>query len=74
MPDFSKQSLVLATPKILRARNMVEFRAIEVEPGGVADRIDAVRPRPIACWSRSNTRRFGGQTPQIKVDLLNAQG
>src|SRR6186997_987105 len=32
VPDFSKQSLVLSTPKVLRARNMIEFRAIESNP------------------------------------------
>ena len=32
VPDFSKQTLVLSTPKILRARNMIEFRAIEANP------------------------------------------
>src|SRR5688572_8008591 len=32
VPDLSKQALVLSTPKILRARNMVELRAVESNP------------------------------------------
>ena len=73
VPDFSKQSLVLATPKILRARNMIEFRAIEANPSasptastrfGATDRVLV----EIECQA------LGGQTPQIKVDLLNAKG
>lgn len=73
VPDFSQQSLVLATPKILRARNMIEFRAIESNPSA----------SPTASTRLSATDRVlveieyqapGGQTPQIKVDLLNAKG
>ncbi|MBY0493092.1 MAG: VWA domain-containing protein [Cyanobacteria bacterium] len=73
IPDFTRQPLVLATPKILRARNMVEFRAIEANPSA----------------SPTATTRFGatdrilvelevqapdGVTPQVKIDLLNAKG
>ena len=73
VPDFSKDTLVLATPKILRARNMLEFRAIEANPAA----------------SPTATTRFGptdrilieldvqapeGAAPQVKVDLLNAKG
>ena len=73
VPDFTKQSLVLATPKVLRARNMVEFRAIESNPAA----------SPTASTRFTGTDRviveieyqaFGGQTPEIKVDLLNAKG
>jgi VWFA-related protein len=73
VPDFSKQLLVLATPKILRARNMIEFRAIESNPSA----------SPTASTRLSGSDRvlveieyqaLGGQTPQIKVDLLNAKG
>jgi len=72
VPDFSTQTLVLSTPKVLRARNMMEFRAIESNPSATAT---------------ASTRFAGtdrvlveieyhavGQTPQIKVDLLNAKG
>jgi hypothetical protein len=73
VPDLAKQTLVLATPRFLRARNMIEFRAIESNPNasptastrfGPADRvlveIEAQAP--------------AGETPQIQVELLNAQG
>jgi VWFA-related protein len=73
VPDFSKQLLVLATPKILRARNVIELRAIEANP----------EPSPTASTRFSGTdhvlvdveyQALGGQTPEIKVDLLNAKG
>jgi len=73
VPDFSKQSLVLSTPKILRARNMVEFRAIEANATasataatrfGATDRILV----EIECEAPS------GQNPNIKVELMNAKG
>ncbi len=73
VPDFTKQTLVLATPKILRAKNMVEFRAIESNPAA----------SPTASTRFTGTDRviveieyqaLGGQTPEIKVDLLNAKG
>jgi VWFA-related protein len=73
IPDFSKQPIVLSTPRFLRARNMVEFRAIEANPNasptastrfGPTDRvlveIEAQAPE--------------GQTPAITVELLNAKG
>jgi hypothetical protein len=73
VPDFSKQALVLATPKILRGRNMVEFRAIEANPSasptaaktfGPSDRVMV----EIEC-------QCPGDAPaQLKVDLLNAKG
>jgi hypothetical protein len=73
VPDLSKQALVLSTPKILRARNMIEFRAIEANPEapptastqfGRTDRVLV----EIECQAPS------GETPQIKVELLNAKG
>jgi len=73
VPDYSKQLLVLATPKILRGRNMVEFRAIESNPQasptastrfGATDRV----------LVEIEYQALGGQTPEIKVDLLNAKG
>ena len=73
VPDFSKQQLVLATPKLLRARSVIEQRAIEANP-------DA---SPTAATRFSGTDRvlvdveyqsLGGQTPEIKIDLLNAKG
>jgi VWFA-related protein len=73
VPDFSKQPVVLSTPKILRAKNMVEFRAIEANPSasptastrfGATDRIMV----DIECKTPP------GQTAELKVDLLNAKG
>jgi hypothetical protein len=64
---------VLATPKILRARNILELRAIESNPAAT----------PTAATRFSATDRVlveieaqapAGTTPQIKVDLLNAKG
>ena len=72
-PDLSKQTLVLSTPKFLRARNMIEFRAIEANPTasptastrfGATDRV----------LVEIEYQALGGQTPQIKVELLNAKG
>jgi VWFA-related protein len=73
VPDFSKQAVVLATPKILRAKNMLELRAIEANPAA----------SPTATTRFAATDRIlveiesqvpEGETPQIKVDLLNAKG
>lgn len=73
VPDFSKQSLVLSTPRILRAKNMIEFRAIEANPAasatastrfGGTDRILV----EIECQAPA------GQPAEIKVELLNAKG
>ncbi len=73
VPDLTKQSLVLATPKILRARNMVEFRAIESNPAAspTASTRLAATDRVLV---EIEYQALGGQTPQIKVDLLNAKG
>jgi VWFA-related protein len=72
VPDFSKQSLVLSTPKVLRARNMIEFRAVESNPAAsptASTRLAATDRVLIDIEYQSI-----GQTPQIKVDLLNAKG
>ncbi|MBM3806904.1 MAG: VWA domain-containing protein [Acidimicrobiia bacterium] len=70
--DLSKQPIVLATPKILRAKNMVEFRAIEANPSA----------SPTAATRFSATDRVlvdielqaPAGAPQLKVDLLNSRG
>ena len=73
VPDFSKQAIVLATPKILRAKNIIELRSIEANP----------LASPTAATRFTATDRVlveiegqapAGTTPQIKVDLLNAKG
>jgi hypothetical protein len=73
IPDLTTQTLVLATPRFLRARNMIEFRAIESNPAasptastrfGPADRV----------LVEIETQSPGGEAPQITVELLNAKG
>lgn len=73
IPDLSKQPLVLATPKILRARNMIEFRAIEAN----------AQASPTAAKTLNATDRVlidvecqspDGAAPKLTVDLLNQKG
>jgi hypothetical protein len=73
VPDATKLPVVLATPRFLRARNMIEFRAIEANPNA----------SPTASTRFGPTDRVlveleaqvpDGQTPKLKVDLLNAKG
>jgi VWFA-related protein len=72
VPDL-RLPLVLATPRFLRARNMVEFRAIESNP----------EASPAASTRFNATDRVlleiecqvpDEQLPVITVDLLNAKG
>jgi hypothetical protein len=73
VPDLSQESLVLTTPKILRARNMLEMRAIEANPN--ASPTASTRFTPLdRVLVEIDYQALGGQTPQIKVDLLNAKG
>lgn len=73
VPDLSKSSIVLATPRFLRARNMIELRAIEANPS----------PSPTALNRFAATERVlveiecaapEGDQPQVKIDLLTAKG
>ena len=71
IPDLTKQSLVLSTPRFLRARNMIEFRAIEANPNAA----------PVAAMRFGATDRVlveieasSDEPRTIKVDLLNAKG
>jgi hypothetical protein len=73
VPDFTTQTLVLTTPKILRARNMVEFRAIEANPAAsptAATRFGATDRVMVDIEVQAPS----GVSPQLKVDLLNAKG
>ena len=73
VPDLSGQSLVLSTPKILRAKNMVELRAIEANPTAsptASTRFGATDRVLVEIEGQAPP----GQTPQIKIDLLNAKG
>jgi VWFA-related protein len=73
VPDLSKSAIVLATPRFLRARNMIELRAIEANPS----------PSPTALNRFAATERVlveiectapEGDQPQVKFDLLTAKG
>ncbi|MEY4636552.1 MAG: hypothetical protein RJA55_2350 [Acidobacteriota bacterium] len=73
VPDLSKSALVLATPRFLRARNMIELRAIEANPSA----------SPTASTRFTATERVlleialdapAGDAARIKVELLDAKG
>jgi len=73
VPDLTKQAIVLATPKILRARNMLELRALEANATAAPTASTKFGPTDrvlveIECQAQDGLR------PQIKVDLLNARG
>jgi VWFA-related protein len=72
VPDL-RLPLVLATPRLLRARNMVEFRAIEANPEASPTASTRFTPTDrvlleIECQVPDE------QIPVITVDLLNAKG
>lgn len=73
VPDFSQQLLVLSTPKILRAKNMIELRAIEANPSASATASTRFGPTD-RVLVELDVRAPEGQTPQLKVELLNAKG
>ncbi|MDP2322124.1 MAG: VWA domain-containing protein [Acidobacteriota bacterium] len=73
VPDLSKSAIVLATPRFLRARNMIELRAIEANPSA----------SPTATTRFTATERVlveiavdspAGDAAQVKVELLDAKG
>jgi len=73
IPDFSTQPLVLATPKILRGKNLLEYRAIEANPSASPTAATRFGPTDrvlieIECQAEA------GVNPVVKVDLLNAKG
>jgi VWFA-related protein len=73
VPDFTRQPLVLSTPRFLRARNMIEFRAIEANP--IAAPVAAMRFGPSdRVLVEIEARGADTVPPSIKVDLLNAKG
>ncbi|OFW40931.1 MAG: hypothetical protein A3J29_22805 [Acidobacteria bacterium RIFCSPLOWO2_12_FULL_67_14b] len=72
VPAHSTEPIVLSTPRFLRARNMIELRAIEANPAAVPTAATRFRPSDrvlleIECEAP-------GLTPAIKVELLNAKG
>ena len=73
VPDLDKPPLVLATPRLLRARNMIELRAIEANPNASPTAATRFGPMDrllieIECHSRTE------EVPQLKVELLNGGG
>ena len=73
VPALADEPLTLSTPRFLRARSMIEFRAIEANPA----------PSPAASARfRRNDRVLvdvechapDGLAPEVKVDLLNGKG
>ena len=73
IPDFSKQPLVLSTPRFLRARNMLEFRALEANPNASPTASTRFGPTD-RVLVELEAQAPDGQSPSIKVDLLNARG
>ena len=73
VPDFSRQPLVLSTPRFLRARNMVEFRAIEANPNASPTASTRFGPTDrVIVEIEAQTPE--GRAPNVTVDLLNARG
>ena len=73
IPALSNEPIVLATPRFLRARSMIELRAIEANQAPAPTAATRFRPSDrvlveIDCWTAPGT------TPVIKVELLNAKG
>ena len=73
VPDLAKQTLVLSTPRFLRARNMIEFRAIDSNPNASPTASTRFGPTD-RVLVELETQAAAGETPQIKVELLNAKG
>ena len=73
VPDLTRQTLVLATPRFLRARNMLEFRAIESNPNASPTAATQFGPTD-RVLVEIEAQAPGGETPQIQVELLNAKG
>src|SRR5688500_13633115 len=71
IPDLTKQTLVLATPRFLRARNMLEFRAIESNPAASPTASTRFGPTD-RVLVEIEAQSPGGDAPQITVELLNA--
>lgn len=73
IPALSNEPIVLSTPRFLRARNMIELRAIEANTTPAPTAATRFRPSDrvlveIECATAPGT------TPVIKVELLNAKG
>jgi VWFA-related protein len=73
VPDLDKPPIVLATPRLLRARNMIELRAIEANPDAAPTAATRFTPTDrllveIECRARTE------EVPLLKVELLSGSG
>ncbi len=73
VPAFGEATLALATPRFLRARSVLEQRAIEANPSPAPTAANRFRPSErvfvdVECYA------IGETTPDIKVELLNGKG
>lgn len=73
IPDLTKSRVVLSTPRFLRARNMIEFRAIEANPEAAPTASTRFGPTD-RVLVELDAQAPDGQTPAITVELLNAKG
>ena len=73
VPDSTKHTVALSTPRFLRARNMIEFRAIEANPNAAPTASTRFGPTD-RVLVELEVKVPDGQTPALKVDLLNAKG
>lgn len=73
VPSFASPALALSTPRFLRARSMLELRAIEADPAPVPAASNRFRPTErvllqVSCYGS------GDLAPGVTVDLLNGKG
>jgi VWFA-related protein len=73
VPDLRSKPLVLSTPRFLRARNMIEFRAIEANANAAPTAATRFTPTD-RVLVELEAQAPDGTAPEIKVDLLNAKG
>jgi VWFA-related protein len=73
VPDFTERPVVLSTPRFLRGRNMIELRAIEANPNAAPTAATRFGPTD-RVLVEIEVQVPDGQTPELKVDLLNAKG
>jgi VWFA-related protein len=71
IPALAAEPIVLSTPRFLRARGMIEFRAIEANPAAAPAAATRFRPTDRVLIQ---IEVQAAETPEIKVELLNAKG
>lgn len=73
VPDLSQRLVVLSTPRFLRARTMLELRAIEANSNAAPTAATRFGPTD-RVLVELEAQAPEGQTPEITVELLNAKG